>query len=161
MPTRDSAATDADFDLCNSYHTAVVDHHGADLSADNLPVAHRAVLLTWHAMGIIDNGGFQYLFEGDFEGDPGFALTADAFDEIECKPAADAVRAAIALFPDGGVPTDIDKRLELFQATPESKRNELNSKFWAASDVGKGDVCVKLATYIRNNSDAFSELNPE
>ena len=91
-------ATDADFDLCCSYYTGIVDHYGNEVEANTLPVPHRAVLLTWHTMGIIDNGGFHYLFECAFSGDPGFKLTAEAFDEIGCHSAAEAVRGAIPLF---------------------------------------------------------------
>lgn len=152
-------ASDADFELCDSAYLAVVDHYRGAPVANKLSTAHRAVLLTWHAMGIIDNGGFQYLFEGDFEGDPGFTLTAQAFEEIGCSSAAEAVRNAIALFPNGKVIPNIDKRLKHFQSTSQEERDQINRKFWKASDVGKGEICVRLAEYIRNHPSKFEDIN--
>jgi hypothetical protein len=153
-------ATDADFELCDSHFKEIVDHYGSDLKANDLPVPHRTVLLTWSAMGITDNGGFQYLFEGDFSGDPGFKLTAEAFDEIGCDSAAEAIRGAISLFPNGNVIADIERRLKFFQSTPESQRMELDQEFWAASKIGKGEICAKLAAYIRNHPGDFANIKP-
>jgi hypothetical protein len=158
--SRRHLATEADGDLCDAQFIAIVDHYGGDLKVNELPVPHRTVLLVWHAMGIIDNGGFQYLFEGDFSGDPGFTLTADAFEEIGCVSAAEAVRGAIALFPNGKVVADIDERLRLFQSTPESQRTNLTKKFWKASDVGMGEICLKLVTYIRSHQAEFMNVRP-
>lgn len=152
-------ASDADFERCSSHYLAVVDHYGGAPVANKLSDAHRAVLLTWHAMGIIDNGGFQYLFEGDFGGDPGFTLTAQAFEEIGCTSAAEAVRDAIALFPNGKVIPNIDRRLKHFQSTSQEKRVEIDRKFWKAGDLGKGDVCVRLVEYIRNHHSEFEDIN--
>ena len=157
---KSARATDADFDLCNSTFLRVIDYYGSEPEANTLPDPHRAVLLTWYAMGIIDNGGFHFFFEHDFSGDPGFTLTAEAFDEIGCHSAAQAVRDAIALFPKGKVIADIEDRLKLFESTPESRRTALNKKFWAASNVGMGEICVKLAAYIRNHQADFANINP-
>ena len=47
--------------------------HHRDLS--KIPKPQQTVLLVYQSYGLIGNGGFQYLFEGDFPGDPEFLLT--------------------------------------------------------------------------------------
>jgi hypothetical protein len=48
----------------------------------------------------LSNGGFQYLFEGYFKGDPFFAKTAAAFKTIKASKCAEAVEEALKLFTD-------------------------------------------------------------
>ena len=71
------------------------------------------------------------------------------------------MRDAIALFPKGKVIADIEDRLKFFESTPESQRTALNKKFWAASNVGKGEICVKLAAYIRNHQADCANIKPQ
>jgi hypothetical protein len=153
-------ATDADFELCNSVFKGILECYGNEVKANLLPVPHRAVLLIWHATGIIGNGGFQYLFEGDFEGDPGFRLTAEVFDEIGCASAAKVIRDAISLFPNGVVITNIENRIEFFQSIPWARREALNKRFWAQDRIGKGEICFRLAAYIRNHPADFAGIPP-
>jgi hypothetical protein len=113
------------------------------------------VLLAWHAMGIIDNGGFQYLFEGSFEVDPGIGKTAAVFTRIDSRPCAEAFEEVFRLFPDSKPPTDDFERLELYEAVSEDRRRAIDRKFWS----GSRSIPTLLARYIRENHNAFAYLN--
>lgn len=144
-------ASDADFDLCNRCYVAVSDEY-FDTDVGDLPAANRVVLLIWRATGIIGNGGFEYLFSADFVGDTGFERTAAAFDEIGCASAASALRGAIALFPNGELIVDVDERMRFYQSISQEQRDVFNRAFWTASDIGHGEICLKLAEYIREHA---------
>src|SRR5262245_50213526 len=88
------------FELCNGLFTRIVEYHGDELDASAITVHERVVLLVWHVSGIVGNGGFRYLFEGDLQGDPHFALTAEAFRLTGCKKATEAIQKTLAMFPN-------------------------------------------------------------
>jgi hypothetical protein len=110
------------------------------------------VTLTWHSFGIIGNGGFHYLLEGDY-GDPGYALTAEAFRTIG---AADTHRAFLRLFklyPNDRIPRSIHRRLEHYCSASTRLRNALNRAVWKDANTLSG-----LAAFIRNNVEEFRRL---
>jgi hypothetical protein len=152
------AATD--FDLCNGVCLRIGDQYGHMIAADKYRPEERVVMLVWHGSGIIDNGGFEYLFEDDFPGDPGFRLTAQAFEQIDCEQAAAAFREAMAIFPDSRVPPDIDVRVKLYKQASESRREAINMKFWQADweEAGEQRLRHKVAEYIRRHKAAFAHL---
>ena len=149
---------DADFELCDRLDSAIVEHYGNELRANELSEAARAVVLVWLASGIIGNGGFEYLFEADVNGDPGYRLTLAAFRAIECDIAADALADALAQFPNGDPPADLDERIDFYQGIPTEPRLELNRRFWSADSTGSDEIKNKLAQYIRAHKSEFEKL---
>src|SRR3989304_1146344 len=149
-----------DFDVCNVVFQCIGDRYDHMIVADKYSNEERVVMLVWHATGIIENGGFEYLFEGDFPGDPGFRLTAQAFEQINCEQAATAFREAMALFPNSQVPEDIKVRQKLYKSIPESVREKINEKFFHADWEKAGEFRLrhKLAEYIRKHKTAFAHL---
>jgi hypothetical protein len=105
--------------------------------------------------GIIGNGGFRYLFEGHLNGDPYFALTAEAFQATGCKKATDTVQQNLAMFPHSRPPTDIAKRLRFYLKRIKSCPTNLDVEFFDAQDDRK--TC--LASYIRSHADAYAHLD--
>ncbi len=142
------------FDLCDGVFLYITNLHGNMVDANQESKLERIVTLVWHIKGIIGNGGFRFLFEGDFEGDPGFVYTAAAFSEIGCDQAAEAFKEALGIFPGNLPPEDLDERLEIYLKYNEKTRDRINEKFWGSSD----DITAKLATYIRANRVAFEHL---
>lgn len=140
-------STDDDFDLCDGVFCAIAVMTGNEIDLANEPEHCRTVTAIWHSSGIIGNGGFQYLFESDFNGDPGYRFSADAYKTIGAEESHVAFTAALALFADSELPTDIDERLRIFLSHPEETRDNINSQFWAGDD----DVKRLLATYIRSH----------
>ena len=147
-------STEDDFDLCNGVFVKIGDQHNNIIDADKYTADERTVVLVWQASGIIDNGGFEHLFSGDFSGDPGYRLTAQAFETIGCEQAATAFREALSMYPDGRLPEDIDARYKIHMLTPKSTRDEIDGRFFHA---GK-EIQRRLATYIRAHRQAFAHL---
>ena len=61
------------------------------------PVRTVAVIST--AQGMIHHGGLQYLFECDFPHEPPYSIFVDAYHEIGAQDEANALAAAVKLFP--------------------------------------------------------------
>jgi hypothetical protein len=143
-----------DFELCNGVFCAIAEVTGNSIDAANEPEPCRTVTLVWHSGGIIGNGGFQYLFEGDFHGDPGYRMTAAAYQKIEADEAYAAFRDAFAIFPNGELPGDVNERLRIYLAHPEDRRSAIDDRFFAADDALKR----QLSQFIRDNKDALRKF---
>ncbi len=143
---------DSDLDLCDHTYAQMIKHYGDDLDVSKCKESDQPVLLVWHAAGIIDNGGFQYLFEGTFKGDPYFARTAQAFKTIKAMKCAAAFDNALRLFPDSKPPTDIEKRLQVYQSVVQTEREAIDIDFFRESSRLK----TLLAAYIRDHQDAIT-----
>jgi hypothetical protein len=92
--------TKDDFELCDELYGLMIKHYGEDFDVSKCKEKDQPVILLYHASRIIDNGGFQYLFEGYFKGDPFFAKTVAALKTIKASKCAEAVEEALKLFTD-------------------------------------------------------------
>jgi Domain of unknown function (DUF4375) len=147
--------TKNDSALCSKLYTRLVEHYGGDdLDVSSCADAHQLVILTWQATGIIDNGGFRYLFEGYFKGDPYFERTAAAFKSINASRCAEAFQEALGLFRNSMPPKDLDVREKIYLSKSESQRDAIDSKFWSASK----NIRKFLASFIRENREAIAKL---
>lgn len=131
--------------------------HHRDLS--RIPKPQQTVLLVFKSHGLIGNGGFQYLFEGDISGDPEFLLTRGAYKTIGATGACAAFEKAFAVFPNSTPPADIGRRLEMWQ----SRYNLMDSiKDKSSPDymyfAARHDVMEKLNAYIESNEAEFASL---
>jgi hypothetical protein len=115
----------------------------------------RVVTLVWHACGIIGNGGFHYLLEGDFNGDPGFTYTAAAFKAIGAEDCYRSFQDVMRCFPDGRLPSDIPVRIARYESIPLSRRDQIDESFWAEESR---DVPSLLARYIRQHRSEIARL---
>jgi hypothetical protein len=144
-----------DSELCDGVHTRIVEYHGDDVDASVIGGEERVVLLVWHVSGIIGNGGFRYLFEGNLKGDPYFALTAEAFRATGCKKAAEAVRKTLAMFPNSRPPRDIGERLRYYLSRINGWPSDMDVQLIEANE----DLTKCLADYIRSHADGFGHLD--
>jgi hypothetical protein len=146
-----------DFDLVNSTFVKIGDRYGHWVDASRYTAEERVILLVWHSSGIIDNGGFEYLFEGDFDGDPEFRITAEAYKTVGLTRGYEAFQDAFKLFPNGKVPHDSEERIRQYKMADESVREEINCKHWKD---GWEDLREKvLAKYIRDNVSLLAGLD--
>jgi hypothetical protein len=143
-----------DFELCDALYGRIVEAHHNDVHAARLGEEERVVFLVWGAFGVINNGGFQYLFEHRVKGDPDFALSARAFREIGCAEAAEAFERTLALFPGSRPPRDVDRRLRLYNSRIASRPTEMDRQFFRA----EASITRSLANYIRTRYGAFRHL---
>ena len=152
--------TASDFNLCDGVFVKIGDQYNHRIVADKYRDEERVVMLVWHAGGIIDQDGFEYLFGDDFPGDPGYQLTAKAFEQIDCEQAAAAFRQALSAFPGSRPPADVAERMKIYNQVPEAEREKINRKFWKADreEAGEHRLRHQLAKYIRAHKAAFSHL---
>lgn len=75
-----------------------------------LPQIVRPVITTCSAQGIIDNGGFPFLFECDWPGLVDWNVFPDDFEAVGHTEGAEAIRAALSLFPQGQPQRDLRVR---------------------------------------------------
>ena len=68
-------------------------------SLDHLPRPRQVFAIIYSAQGIIDNGGFQYLFESDWPNNAPYTLFSDAYREIGARDVADWLDQAASMFP--------------------------------------------------------------
>src|SRR5262245_12215143 len=111
-PTANEDSPMTDIDLADTTFKRILKQYGDKVDPSKIPKPQQTVMLVYHSHGIIGNGGFQYLFEGDFPGDPGFLLTRQAYKTIGASDASAAFAKAFAVFPNSTPPADIDRRLQ-------------------------------------------------
>lgn len=146
-------ACEGDFVLCNAVfgRFARVDNV-IDVSAYG--EEERVVTLVWHSLGVIENGGFEYLLGADYPGDPGFVLTAASYRTIGALTAHRAFQDALACFPSSSPPAELEARRRCFAAAPRAERDRLDRQFWAAVP----ETRARLAAFIRSRRDAVRAL---
>lgn len=136
--------SDNDFELCNETWRKIVETYGDNLSITEFSEFERIVVLVWTVTGLIENGGFGYLFESDLPGDKDLVLSLEAFDRIGCKNAKQVIIDVLKRIECiGNLHTS---KLERYKTLPNDEQNQLDSKFGVELDnINKG-----LADFIRN-----------
>ena len=115
-----------------------------------VPLESRTVLQVSNVGAVIDNGGFEYLVEGVWEGDEELQQAIAAFRRIGCEEAANIISFVISHFlqQNGASSLDRDERVcALDAAFPEEARLELAGRFWAQ----RTQIQARLATYVFAN----------
>jgi len=151
---REILADPIDFNLCNRLFGRIAERYGNEFDVTEETEQERTVSLVWHSYGIIGNGGFQYLLEGNFKGDFGFRETANSYRRIGCDTAAAYFDRLFSAFPKGDIPAHIGKRLRVYQKSFSGFPNKVDGPFFSASK--QIESC--LAAYIRANASAFAHL---
>jgi hypothetical protein len=146
----DLFSTPDDFAFCNGVFGGFANNW---IDVEAYSEEERVVTLAWHAGGIIGNGGFEYLFEGSFDGDPGYVHTAAAFKAIGATQSYAAFQRALGVFGDR-YPDDPAERSAIFQRVPKEERTAIAVQFW---DDNKS-MTAALARYIRQRSVRFREI---
>src|SRR5688500_13298928 len=105
------------------------------------PTLVRPVVTTYSAQGVIDNGGFPYLFENDWPGLKDWNIFTDDFEAVGHMKGAAAIRTALRLFPRGKPQKDLKKRRKYIFETLGGLDGKLG-KF-------DGPICDKSAVLER------------
>lgn len=145
---------DENFKLCNDTFLKIVHAHGNWLDVAKYDRFERTVALIWQSFGVIGNGGFKYLFAGNFDGDPGFRLTVAAYRQIGATAAATAFERAIALFPDKTLPDNLERRNLIYGMQTERKRDDIDSQYFNADE----EIIQILAAFIREDEAGFDPI---
>ena len=156
MPTlREILADPSDFNVCEGVSSRIIDRYNNDVDVGKATQHESTVVLVWQSLGIIQNGGFRYLLECDFKGDPDFRKAARAFRTIGCQLSADAFDQVLALFPKEKPLPDMERRTRTYCRKFTGFPNPIDSQFFGA----RGDeIAKRLAHYIRQNASEFAHL---
>ena len=116
-----------------------------------LPVPLQTVVLIYPAQGMVDNGGFRYLFENDFLGNPPYSIFSDAYRRIGAVEAAEYLDRAVAMFPFDQPHLSAERRNEFMDSLDES------SEFFELGDRVCGDetVWARLEEYVTKHASVF------
>ena len=144
-----------DGDLVNGTFHKIGERYANWVDAAKYSPEESVIMLVWHSSGIIGNGGFEYLFAGEFPGDPDFHITAEAYRTAGLDRSYEAFHEAFKLFPGGVVPHDPEQRIQLYQAANKSAREGLNRKLWHDDHAQE----KKLAEFIRKNAAQLGNLD--
>jgi hypothetical protein len=140
-----------DFKLCDQVWCALSEHK---IDVNACGELERVVRLVWDSSGLIGNGGFHRLFEGDYPGDPGFVYTVAAYKRIGAEATYEALQVAFRQFPGGVLPADIHERLRVFESIPEQTWEEIEGRYYDADKAT--ERC--LAQFIREHRSGYEQL---
>jgi hypothetical protein len=125
----------------------------ADGDVFRLPLPVQTVAVVQAAQGIIDNGGLEYFYESDFDGQPPYAFFVETFRRIGAQAAADRIETSSAMFPFVEPHLHETKRQHWLDSVKQNEAHE----FVVLSRVACGDQSVfeKLAEYVEKHAEAF------
>jgi hypothetical protein len=136
-----------DSELCDRVSLLVTYERGSDGAFDETQ-PDLCVFLVWGAKGVLDNGGFQYLFEGDYAPmDPDLKNTRRAFEIIGLPHVVAAFDIAFSAFEGDVPPANPERREDLWKKTDESLRERANAHWFKNNGVE-----AKVAAFIRRNA---------
>ena len=107
------------------------------------------------AQGIIDNGGFQFFFESDFEGQPPYSDFMDAYREIGAIEEANLMAAAVKMF-SFAEPHKFQSRRNEFLDRFQGQDHSLFWKYDLIFCESSNKVERLLERYVRKHAAAFS-----
>jgi len=136
---------ESDFDLTISVCKNICEKYGKFGPASCYPEKERPVVMTTTVTGLIENGGFRYLFGSTLPGDLDYKHTLESFKKIGCQPAVEIIEEVLSHFPGKKPPIDDVKRVNAYESIPEEIRDSLDSRFWKI----RHDITECLANYIR------------
>jgi len=135
----------SDFDICNDEWKRIVSNYHDKISALDLTGYEQIVMLVWLVTGIVENGGFNYLFESDLPGDEDLSLTVGAFYAIGCTEVGSLITSLLNRMGELGT---ADTKLEKYLCLPQAERDDIDAAFWSEiTDINKN-----LSKFIINFS---------
>jgi hypothetical protein len=116
-----------------------------------LDVPQLTVAILYSLQAIIDNGGFQYLFENDPPYLLPYTTVSDAYRWIGATQAAERLDKAVSMFPFENPEVNQEKRLKFMESLGEGH------EFFELGDQVCGDetVWATLEEYAKKNAASF------
>jgi Domain of unknown function (DUF4375) len=117
-----------------------------------LEVVFQTVAILSTVQAMVDNGGFRYLFEGDFPYCPPYSVFSNAYREIGAPDAADRLEKAVARFPFEDPHLNREGR-NLFMDSLEE-----TDELFVLGDQLCGDdrIWLLMEEYVKNHVEAFA-----
>ena len=121
---------------------------------ETLTKPERVVVLVWWGKALVDNGGFQFFYEGTSNAED----VATAFSEIGINTIAEAFRRSLNVFTSQSFefdPTTRYKRSSYSVADVGAVFTELNGIVWG---VDEPELLEILYGYIKANRSSFEHI---
>ena len=137
-------------DRAAEYAYQELDRVGGDPAKLAIPLQTVVVLYTVQA--VVDNGGFQYLFEGNsFSVNVPYSVLVSAYRRIGAFEVAEKLEKAVSAFPFPDPHLNQDKRVQFLEELEEQ------SEFFALGNEVCGDEKVwrDLEDYAKCNAASF------
>jgi len=139
--------TNDDVELCDRLFLLVHQERSDEKFNENEP--DLCVFLVWGALGVLDNGGFQYLFEGDYKPtDPNLCNTRRAFEIVGLRKVVKAFDVAFSAFDRSTPPKNAKQRLKIWGAADKALRDRAD-KAWFSNNR----ISHEVAAFIRRRKD--------
>ncbi len=110
---------------------------------------YQTVLLVAASQPYFDNGGLEYFFESDWQGNPPYSLFADAFDRVGRPESAQSIRDAAASFGFDQPEKNLDGRLDMMDM--HQTKEGYSTLAWDQCACGDKVVWDNLVAYIRKH----------
>lgn len=115
-----------------------------------VPEPHRSVVLVDTCLGLIENGGVEYLFEAELPHCPTYQQIAQAFRNCGADHAAALLEQIASLLP-GSEPHLYPAERQAFMASPTVEfvraAEAANKAFWSDTTIAQG-----VAEYARRGA---------
>lgn len=105
---------------------------------DMLDEPCRTVIIVRTAWGIIENGGFQYFFENNFDGDTEYGVFTQAFRRVGLDEIALRFSKLVNLFPFPNPHESPAKRMDFLDSAPSqfiAVMEELENLIYRGDDI--------------------------
>ena len=114
-----------------------------------LPPEVQPIAILYTVQAIVDNGGFRYLFENDYE--QPYSVFASAYRQIGAPDAAEKLERAVARFPFENPHAHREARIEFMDSLEES------DELFILGDEVCGDerIWQLMEDYVRNRPESF------
>jgi len=114
-----------------------------------LPPVLQPIAILYTVQAIVDNGGFRYLFENDYE--QPYSVFAAAYRQIGATEAAEKLERAVARFPFENPHADSEARIEFMDSLEES------DELFVLGDQVCGDerIWQLMEEYVKNRPESF------
>lgn len=119
----------------------------------DLPSVVQPIAMLYTVQAIIDNGGFQYLFENDLLDQP-YSAFVSAYRSIGAQRAAEALEKAISFFPFPDPHVDRERRMKFLETLDEDHEiTQLGDEV-----CGDETIWILMDQYVSARPEAFPSI---
>lgn len=126
----------------------------ANFDIKKLSEVPRNVVAVVTAQAIIDNGGFRYFFESEFDGKPDYQMFVQAYKAIGAVESAQAIESILDRFPEGKPPENWRQKQKYLEQIFEMQDSFIGSV--QGKILGNDKNYVLTAKYVRDNIAGFA-----
>jgi hypothetical protein len=120
---------------------------------ERLPEVMQTLIRVYSAQGVLDNGGLQYFFESDWNGNPAYSTFVESYRQIGAMDAAEALDRAVSLFDFENPHLDAKRRQDRMEELWEDHSNEFANL--DARLCGNESVWTQLKRFVEQHTEVF------